>query len=100
MCGLPRTSSEPTLRMLPCHDLVNYPSQLVNTPKRQSKSFTSPLFVPWIQRNLQHAEALHRPEQQPWLTRVLADVSRWKSLDEIPYKELHVRILLEGWPRR
>jgi hypothetical protein len=99
MRGLSRTSSEPTFRMLPCHDLVNHPLHVINPSKRQLKSSNSPLLVARIQPNLQHAEPLHRPKQQPRLTRVLADVSRWKSLDKVPYKELHVSILLESWPR-
>jgi len=96
MRGLSRTSSEPTLRVLPRHDLVNHPSHVVNPPNRLPKSFNSPLLVPRIQPNLQHTEPLYCPEQQPWLTGVLADVFCWESLDKIPYKELHVRILLEG----
>jgi hypothetical protein len=97
MCSLPRTSAKATFWVLPCHYFVNHPSHIVNPRNDRQKFLNSPLLVPRIQSNLQNAECLHRPENQPGLTRILADVSRRETLDKIPYKELHVRILQKGW---
>ena len=100
MCSLPWTSTKATFRVLPCHYFVNHPSHIVNPRNGRQIFLNSPLLVPRIQSHLQDAECLHRPKNQPGLTRILADVSRRETLDKIPYKELHVRIFQKGRRRR
>ena len=63
----------------------------------QKQQNNIPLLVPWVQPNLQDAERLESPEHQPWLTRILADVTRGEPLYKIPDEELHVCVLLQSW---
>ena len=50
----------------------------------------TPLLISGIQPDLQHTECLERPEKKPWLARILTRVPLRETLDEVPYKKLHV----------
>jgi len=46
MCSLPWASTESTFRVLPCHDFVNHPSNIVNPRKRRQNPSTHRCLFP------------------------------------------------------
>ena len=53
-----------------------------------------PLLIVGIHGDLQRAQRLQRPEHEPRLARILADVARGEALDEVAHEELEVRLLV------
>ena len=53
------------------------------------------LLVARVKTDLEHAEALDGPEQEPGLAGILAGVSRWESLYQVFGEKLDVGFLLQ-----
>ena len=71
---------------LPAHGCAR-----ANTHERER--LHAPLFRDGVHPDLQHAEPLQRPEQEPRLARVVVHVARGEALAEIAQQELQMLVL-------
>lgn len=99
MRRLSRSTTKPTLWMLPCQNLVDRAEngQDVSRTVRYHRRSHAPLLVVGVQDDAHHAETVECPVQEPGLAGILADVARWEALYEISDEKLEVLLALEGW---
>jgi hypothetical protein len=98
MGSLARSTTEPTIRVLPLHNGIDRPKHReghsLSTPIARKKTQV-PLLVIGIDADLQRAQRLQRPKHKPRLARILARVACGKTLDEIAHKELEMRPFIQ-----